>query len=295
MSVTVNQLLNRAAKRLAASGSEAGLADARILLAHVLGVEPWELISAHPTQAQRVQFAALLAERADGRPVQHLTGRAWFRNVELAVGPGVFIPRPETELVAGAAIDEANRFAGSRPVLVVDLCTGSGAIAAAVVDEVADARVVAVELDPGAAGYARENLRGTGVVLVQGDLSDTPSEVADLSLDGHVDVVVSNPPYLPTGSLPELPVDVRDHDPSQALFSGTDGLDALRAIEPVGRRLLRPGGLLVVEHDDSHGEAAPALLAASGWVEVHDHHDLTGRPRWVSARLPQAGREKMAR
>ena len=102
-------------------------------------------------------------------------------------------------------------------------------------------------------------------------------------------------PYLPTGSLPELPVDVRDHDPSQALFSGTDGLDALRAIEPVGRRLLRPGGLLVVEHDDSHGEAAPALLAASGWVEVHDHHDLTGRPRWVSARLPQAGREKMAR
>lgn len=295
MPVTVNQLLHRAAQQLDASGATAPMADARILLAHALDIEPGELVWAQPTPAQRNHFAALLAERARGIPVQHLTGQAWFRNVELAVGPGVFIPRPETELVAGAAIEEARRLGVDRPVVVVDLCTGSGAIAAAIADEAPNTRVVAVELDDKAIEYARANLHGTGVLLMHCDLRDIPSELGDLVLDGQVDVVVANPPYLPSGVWDELPTDVRDHDPSQALFSGAEGLDALRAIEPVARRLLRAGGLLVVEHDDSHGEAAPKLLAARGWVEVRDYDDLTGRPRWVTARRQQAGREKMSR
>src|SRR3954469_18488861 len=226
-------------------------------------------------------YSALVDERASRVPLQHLTGKAYFRHLTLAVGPGVFVPRPETELVAGAAVDEAVRLLaeGVAPT-VVDLGTGSGAIAVSVATEAKGARVLAVEADPDAHAWAGRNVEGTGVELRLGDLAD-----AFADLDGQVDVVVSNPPYIPPDAVP-LDPEVRDHDPQLALYGGgEDGLDALRAVERTARRLLRPGGLLLVEHADSQGESAPAVLrATAAWRDVTDVPDLNGRPRYVQAR-----------
>jgi release factor glutamine methyltransferase len=190
------------------------------------------------------------------------------------------VPRPETELVAGAAVDEAARVvAGGRVPVVVDLCTGSGAIAASIATEVTGSRVYAVELDPAAHAWAARNLSGTGVELRHGDMAEAFPE-----LDGTVDVVVTNPPYIPVDGIVRDP-EVAEHDPALALWSGTDGLDAMRVVATVGARLLRPGGLLVAEHADLQGESAPAVFdAARGWAGVQDHEDLAGRPRFVTAR-----------
>ena len=181
-----------------------------------------------------VEYDALLARRAAREPLQHLTGVAWFRHVELVVGPGVFVPRPETELLAGWAVEAAGEL--SEPV-VVDLCTGSGAIAKAVADEVPGARVHAVELDQSAYAWAQRNLAGTGVDLRQGDLAAAFDDLA-----GTVDVVVCNPPYIPLEAWESVAPEARDHDPHLALFSGADGLDAIRVLERRAAQLLRPGG-----------------------------------------------------
>ena len=288
-STTNSQLIAEASLLLVSAGAASPLADARLLLAHLLDVAPGQLLfTPAPTASQQAAYLNLLEQRASGVPVQHLTGQAWFRHVELSVGPGVFIPRPETESVAGAAIDEASRLTrtGVANPLVVDLGTGSGAIAKAIADEVPAARVVAVERDPGALDYAKRNLAGTGVTLLWADLAEMPASVGDLGPDGSVHVLVSNPPYLPTGRRGELSVDVRDHDPHAALFGGADGLDVIRVLEGVARRLLRDQGLVVVEHDDSHEQTAPELFESVGcWFDVTDHRDLTGRPRWLTARL----------
>ncbi|MEA5155220.1 peptide chain release factor N(5)-glutamine methyltransferase [Raineyella sp.] len=258
--------------------------DARLLLAHVLGITPGDLVMADPPDAARVEaYRELLARRAEGVPLQHLTGEAWFRHVRVAVGPGVFVPRPETELVAGAAIDAARavRGQGRRP-RVVELCAGSGAISAALVDEVPGCEVVAVELDPAAIRWTRANLAGTGVDVRLGDLADAAPE-----WDGTVDIVVVNPPYVPLTVRDRLPVEVTAHDPALAVFSGADGLEAIRAVERTARRLLRPGGVVVCEHDDSHGRTAPAVFAGPAWTGVVDHPDLSGRPRFVSGTRTQ--------
>lgn len=276
-------LLADAARRLAAAGVASPEADARLLLAHVLDVPLGRLTLldevAPPAQEE---YAALVARRTRREPLQHLTGTAAFRHVELAVGPGVFVPRPETELLAGWAVDRLRErlAAGDEPV-VVDLCTGSGAIARALVDEVPQARVHAAELDPGAHAWAERNLAGTGVALVLADLAAAFPE-----LDGMVDVVVSNPPYVPLEAWESVATEAREHDPHLALFSGDDGLDAIRALEVRAAALLRPGGWLGFEHADVQGEAAPAVLAAAGrWAEVRDHRDLADRPRFATARL----------
>jgi release factor glutamine methyltransferase len=220
-------------------------------------------------------YDSLVEERAARVPLQHLTGRAGFRHLELHVGPGVFVPRPETEFVAGLAMDAA-RAAGEAP-LVVDLCTGSGAIALAVKDEVPAAHVYAVELGEDAHAWAAQNASSTGldIELVHGDATTAFPE-----LDGTVDVVVSNPPYIPVGMVPIDP-EVRDHDPELALYGGSD--DGLAIPLAVGARaagLLRPGGVLVMEHADTQGEALPAALARTGaWRDIEDHEDLTARPR----------------
>lgn len=258
--------------------------DARLLLAHLLGLRPGDLVLADPPSAERVaRYRELLDRRAEGVPLQHLTGEAWFRNVRVAVGPGVFVPRPETESVAGVAIEAARavRMQGRTP-RVVELCAGSGAISAALVDEVPGCRVVAVEIDPVAVDWARRNLAGTGVDVRRGDLADAVPE-----WDGTVDVVVVNPPYVPLRVRAVLPVEVTGHDPALAVFSGEDGLDAIRAVERTARRLLRPGGLLVCEHDDSQGESAPAVFSGGAWRATADHPDLSGRPRFVSATRTQ--------
>jgi len=210
--------------------------------------------------------------------LQHLTGTAAFRYIELAVGPGVFVPRPETELLAGWAIEAAQAL--DQPV-VVDLCTGSGAIALAVATEVPKARVHAVEIDERAHAWAARNLAGSGVDLRLGDMATAFGD-----LDGTVDVVACNPPYIPLDAFESVAPEVRDHDPASALFSGDDGLDALRVLEKVAARLLAPEGVVGAEHADVQGKAAQALFATTGrWRQVTDHPDLAGRDRYLTARL----------
>jgi len=273
------EALAAATARLTAAGVDSPAYDAQVLLAHVLGVERSRLAlvdDVPPPVAER--YDALVARRAGREPLQHLTGVAHFRHVELLVGPGVFVPRPETELLAGWAVERAGAL--DAPV-VVDLGTGSGAIAKAVADEVPHARVHAVEMDEAAHGWATTNLAGTGVDLRLGDLGTAFDELA-----GTVDVVVSNPPYIPLDAWESVALEVRDHDPALALWSGADGLDAMRVVEARAALLLVSGGVVGVEHADAQGESAPAVFAATGrWADVRDHRDLAGRPRFVTARL----------
>ncbi len=272
-------LVADAVRRLAEAGVASPESDAEQLLAHVLGIERSRLVLVDDVDDDDVAaYDALVGRRAAREPLQHLTGRAYFRRVELIVGPGVFVPRPETELLAGWAIEQAGLV--DEPV-VVDLGTGSGAIAKAVADEVPGARVHAVEKDEHAYHYATLNLRGCGVDLRLGDLAKTFDDLA-----GTVDVVVSNPPYIPLEAWESVAVEARDHDPALALWSGADGLDAIRVVEQRAALLLRPGAVVGVEHADAQGESAPAVFAATGrWADVRDHRDLAGRPRFVTARL----------
>lgn len=282
--MSLRTLLAEAAARLEGAGCASPEADARILLAHTLGLEPRDLTlldlrGTTPEPEALAAYDALLTRREKREPLQHLTGIAHFRHVTLQVGPGVFVPRPETELLAGWAIEEALK-AGESPV-VVDLCTGSGALAKAIADEVPGARVHAVELDEPAHAWAARNLAGTGVELCQGDAFTAYEELA-----GTVDVVVCNPPYIPLDAWESVAVEARDHDPHLALFSGDDGLDAMRLLERHAALLLKPGGVVGAEHADVQGESAPGVFAAAGrWSEVRDHPDLAGRARFLTARL----------
>jgi len=273
------EVLAAAAARLQEAGVASSEHDAAELLAHVLGTDRSRLVLlADVPAADLAAYDDLVSRRAAREPLQHLTGTAWFRHVSVEVGPGVFTPRPETELLAGWAIDAA---LGMEQPVVVDLCTGSGAIAKSVADEVAGARVHAVELDEAAHGYAVRNLAGTGVDLRLGD-----AFTAFDDLLGQVDVVVCNPPYIPLDAWESVAPEARDHDPHLALFSGADGLEAIRRLAVRAADLLRPGGLLGVEHADVQGESVPAVLAETGrWTEVRDHPDLTGRARFTTARL----------
>ncbi len=278
-------LLTVAVDRLRGAGVESASYDASELLAFVLGVPRSRLALVDElTPSQAREFGHLVGRRAARIPLQHLTGVAHFRHVELQVGPGVFVPRPETELLAGWAVDEAGSVVSTRSTdgpVVVDLGTGSGAIAKAVAHEVPTARVHAVELDEHAHGWAARNLAGTGVDLRQGDLAEAFDDLA-----GTVDVVVSNPPYIPHEAWESVAVEVRDHDPELALYATGDGLDAIRVVERRAALLLRPGGVVGVEHADVQGESAPAVFTASGqWEQVRDHDDLTGRARFLTARL----------
>lgn len=252
--------------------------DTELLLAHVLGRSRSQLLTGPDlTDAELAEFERLIALRAGGRPLQHLTGTAAFRHLEVSVGPGVFIPRPETELILDLAAQDL-----AEAGLVVDLCAGSGAIALSVQQEYPTATVLAVERSASALAWLRRNVAGSGdqVQVVAGDVTD-PQLLAEQA--GRFDVVLSNPPYVPTEIRSELRPEV-GHDPDEAVFAGADGLALMPALAATAARLLRPGGRFVVEHDDSHGESLPALVAATGqWAAVMDHPDLTGRPRFVSA------------
>jgi len=280
----VRRLLDDAARRLEAAGVASPMNDARLLLAHVLCVPLSRLpLVDGPTPEQIARYDELVARRAGREPLQHLTGVAHFRHVELAVGPGVFVPRPETELLAGWAIEAARAVStgSTTEVTVVDLCTGSGAIAKAVADEVPEARVYAVERDEPAHAWAERNLAGTGVELRLGHMGDAFDDLA-----GSVDVVVCNPPYIPLEAWETVAAEARDHDPHLALYSGDDGLDAMRVLERRAALLLRPGGVVGAEHADLQGESAPQVFSEAGrWADVRDHTDLAGRPRYLTARL----------
>jgi len=258
--------------------------DAELLLAHALAVPRARLLTLDEVPADAAgRFAGLLDQRASRVPLQHLTGIAPFRHLELAVGPGVFVPRPETEQIAGWVLE---RIAGLTAPTVVDLGTGSGAIALSVAHEHPGARVLAVERDTAAIEWTRLNAGtraaagDTPVEVLAGDMTD-PALLTEL--DGAVDLVVSNPPYVPDGA--RVPREVADHDPPLALWGGPDGLDVVRGLLRTAARLLTAGGALGIEHADQQGEALPALVrGVGGWEDVADHLDLAGRPRFTTAR-----------
>lgn len=287
---TIAEALAEIEEQLSAAGIEQG-ADAELLLGHVLGesrgrVQALAFMGAAISEEDRARVLLLASERASRVPLQHLTGRAAFRGFELDVGPGVFVPRPETEVVAQFAIDalaavpQGDDVAGP---IAVDLCTGSGAIALSLAREVAHARVWAIEKSVDAHAWATRNvqrLANTRLELLLGDVADARELLAPLL--GRVDVLVSNPPYVPVGMVPRDP-EVRDHDPELALYSGEDGLDLIRIISRVGLDLVVEGGTLVLEHAEHQGLTIRQLLMADGWRTPSTHQDLTLRDRATTA------------
>lgn len=268
----------QATQRLADAGVPSPRFDAEELAAFVHGVKRGELHRVADADFDARYWEAV-ARREAREPLQHITGRAFFRYLELQVGPGVFVPRPETESVVGWAIDAVRAMDVAEP-LIVDLCTGSGAIALALAQEVPRSRVHAVELDEGAHGWAAKNVEGSRVTLHQGDAFAALPE-----LDGQVDLVISNPPYIPLTEWEYVAPEARDHDPQLALFSGEDGLATIRGLERAAHRLLRPGGLVVVEHADTQGGQVPWIFTEDrGWADAADHADLNNRPRFCTAR-----------
>ncbi|MDQ6716690.1 MAG: peptide chain release factor N(5)-glutamine methyltransferase [Actinomycetota bacterium] len=272
--------VRRATMTLAEAGVASAPVDALHLAAHLLGLrvsDARRLMVLGGTEAPD-GYDDLVAERARRIPLQHLTGRAWFRHLELHVGPGVFVPRPETELVVDLALLElASR---SAPV-VVDLATGSGAIALSIKEEHPAATVYAVELSELAHGWATANRDrlGLDVVIELGD-----ARTAYQGLVGQAAVVTCNPPYIPVGQVPVDP-EVRDHDPELALYGGSaDGLAIPLAMAARAAQLLQPGGALVMEHADTQGGSLAGALAQAGpWARVVDHADLVGKPRCLVA------------
>lgn len=280
--------LHTAARALAEAGVPDPLVDAELLLGHVLGAGRGEVQARAVRgdaleEADAARLQELVDRRAAREPLQHITGTAPFRHFELAVGPGVFVPRPETETVVQFAIDALLAAAVPEPI-GVDLGTGSGAIARAMAEEVPHARIHAVERSADAHAWAARNLAPVpNATLVHGDLAEAFEELA-----GSVDVVISNPPYVPDEAIPRDP-EVRLFDPPEALYGGEDGLDVVRVISRRAHRLLHPGGLLVLEHGELQGDAIRALLTADGWVGAATHQDLTRRDRATTAVRPAHG------
>jgi release factor glutamine methyltransferase len=286
VSKAVRPLLTQAASQLREVGVDSPEQEARQLLAYAVGIELVRvplLDSVDDDQASH--FQTLINKRAHRIPLQHLTGRAHFRYLELEVGPGVFVPRPETEVMTGWAIEQLRpmvyavaRGESRHLPVVVELGTGSGAVAKSIATELTGTRVHAVEMSEEAAAYAAHNLVDTTVELHVRDMVGALPE-----LNGAVDLVIANPPYIPLDAFESVIPEVRDHDPVLALVSGQDGLDAIRAVVAEAARLLRPAGLLCVEHADVQGQSAQQILLDHGsFAAVRDHRDLAGRPRFVT-------------
>lgn len=253
--------------------------DAELLAAHVLGVVRSRLWSVSELSAdQLTRYRALVAQRATHVPLQYLTGTAPFRRLELAVGPGVFVPRPETEVLVEWGLRWLDEHPGHT---VVDLCAGSGAIAASVATERAGLSVVAVEDDPAALIWLRRNVEAYAVSIVDSDAT-APATLSDM--DGAVDLVLCNPPYVPDIGAAGLPPEVTQHDPHRAVFAGREGLDLIRPLIARIADLLRPGGAFGMEHDETHAYVVPTLVHADPrFTNVRLHHDLARRPRFTTA------------
>ena len=272
---SIRQALDEATTTLAAAGIDSARVDAEYLAAHIAGVDRARLLFVEPDATFFAGYSDVVARRAQRIPLQHLIGTAAFGPVEVHVGPGVFIPRPETEALLEWAM---NQPLPSSPV-IVDLCTGSGALALALAHTWPQAQVVAVEKSPEALVYARRNCAGSTVEVLEADVT-VPSLLSDRT--GTVDLLVSNPPYIPDGA--DLDPEVIDHDPAAALFGGPDGMSVIVPIIALAARLLRPGGKLGIEHDDTTADQVVAALDRDGtFGDITARRDLTGRPRFVTA------------
>jgi release factor glutamine methyltransferase len=279
--MTLRRAIDSAAAQLAEAGIDSARYDAEELAAHLVGTERGRLaLLDSPGVEFFGRYRDIVAARSQRVPLQHLTGTAAFGPVLLHVGPGVFIPRPETEAVLAWAT--AQRLA-ARPVLV-DLCTGSGALAVALARHRPAARVIGIDDSDAALEYARRNAEGTAVELVRADVAELvskPDLLADL--DGLVDLVVANPPYVPDDIV--LEPEVAQHDPPHAVFGGPDGMAVIAAVVRLAGRWLREGGLFAVEHDDTTSAPTVELVRTTGlFEEVQARQDLSGRPRFVTAR-----------
>ncbi len=275
---------SEAIARLAEAGVATPEADTDLLIGSVLDLSRGEvqakaIAGISLANSQVDELTQMLDRRAAREPLQHITGVAYFRSLSLFVGPGVFVPRPETEQVAQYAIDALRAIPSPAPI-GVDLGTGSGAIAFSMATEIPNSRIYAIEISPDALAWTTRNRERTGasnVTLALGDLASAFPE-----LDGTVDVVISNPPYIPNDAIPR-DLEVQLHDPATALYGGPDGLDVVRQVSMTARRLLHDGGTLVLEHGELQGSAIADLLRADGWTAVATHRDLLGRDRATTA------------
>lgn len=273
----LRRAIDSAAAQLAEAGIDSARYDAEELAAHLVGAERGRLtLLEAPDDEFFGRYRDIVAARSQRVPLQHLTGTAAFGPVTLRVGPGVFIPRPETEAMLEWATAQP---LGARP-LVVDVCTGSGALAVALARHWPTARVIGIDDSDAALAYARRNAEGTAVELVRADITATEPLT---ELDGHVDLVVANPPYVPDGSAVEA--EVAQHDPPHAVFGGPDGMAVIAAVVRLAGRCLRPGGLFAVEHDDTTSAQTTELLSGTSLFDgIEARRDLAGRPRFVTAR-----------
>lgn len=297
----LEKVLRRASGYLAAAGVESALADAQLLAAFA-----WERTAGEQVSRGRVQALALMGtqvsedfaalyerlvrERGRRIPLQHLTGRAYFRSLELAVGPGVFVPRPETEELVSRVLERVSAVRTAektqRRLKIADLCTGSAAIAASLAEEASEVEVSAIELSELAYAWASKNLEGRGVRLVLGD-----ARTAFEGEEGTFDIVAANPPYIPQQAIPKDP-EVRDHDPDLALYGGSDdGLLIPSQITTRAYSLLAPGGFFICEHAETQGEAMRQVLQLAGFIEIESIRDLTGRPRHTAGIKPKEVRQ----
>ena len=278
----LSEALALASEKLSTAGVPSPKADATWLLCHILDTDRSDLLTRITfdqdlSSEQLEAFLVALARREKREPLQHITGKAAFRSLELSVGPGVFIPRPETEQVVQYAIDYLRQL--PMPGVAIDLGTGSGAIAIAMAIEVPQTKVYAVELSQSAFDYATKNIEANfaAVELRLGAMQEVVSDLV-----GGVDVVISNPPYIPDSAIPIDP-EVRNFDPELALYGGEDGLDVIRDISGIAAALLRAGGLLVLEHAETQSDAIRELLLNDGWLSVSAFQDATMRYRTITA------------
>ena len=281
----VSELLSESSTKLKVAGVTSATVDAELLACYCLGISRSELqlliATSQPFPAKHLDmFHSVLARRVAREPLQHITGSAPFRHLELKVGPGVFTPRPETEQVVDFALEKISKV--ENPI-IVDLCSGSGAIAISLTTEIPVSKVFAVELSKDAYGYLLQNAASYG--LSEDNLRNEDLQNSLFELDGQVDLVISNPPYIPNDAIP-IDLEVQLHEPSMSLYGGVDGLDVVRQISIRAKSLLKSGGLLVLEHADSQSSAIGKLLLAEGWIEIDARADLAGKERMISAVKP---------
>lgn len=281
----ISEALEMATDELSSAGVVSPSIDSELLGCFVLGIGKAELtmltLSNQPFPENKIgEYFLAISRRVQREPLQHITGLAPFRHLELHVGPGVFIPRPETEQLVELALENIKTLTNAR---VVDLCSGSGAIAIAITTELLGADVYSVELSHRAFSFLELNYQKYGLDIRKARNEDLGSAFDELL--GKLDLVISNPPYIPDSAVP-VDLEVQLHEPGLALYGGEDGLEVIRRISDRALDLLRPAGLLLMEHADSQAAAISELLLNRGWLEVTSRRDLAGKDRMVLARKP---------